>query len=102
MRHFDTGAQRDDGDSKPDLVETTSYTALRRFAVYMTAKAKKYGAGNWRKGIPIESYEKSLQRHLSAYFINKYENGSLEPEEDHLSAAMFNLMGIIHEEEQDD
>lgn len=96
---FSTGAVRDSGE-KEDYVETISYLALQRFAAYMTSKQATYGKGNWRKGIPIESYEKSLMRHLQKYFANKYDGASLEPQEDHLSAALFNLQGLLHEEEK--
>jgi hypothetical protein len=96
---FKTGAIRII-EGKEDYVETISYLALKRYAEYMTNKAKVYGRGNWRKGIPIESYEQSLMRHVQKYFANKYDNANLEPEEDHLSAILFNLQGLIHEEEK--
>jgi len=66
----------------------------------MTEKKSKYGSGNFKKGIPIESYEKSLVRHLHKYMVNKYEGGDLELDQDHLSAMVFNIFGIIHEEER--
>jgi len=31
--------------------------------------------------------------------VNKYERGDLEKAEDHLSAVVFNVFGIMHEEE---
>jgi hypothetical protein len=65
----------------------------------MTGKKKKYGAGNFKKGIPQESYEQSLVRHLQKYLANKYEGGDIEKEEDHLSAMLFNVFGIINEQE---
>lgn len=96
---FPTGAKRD-SEGKEDFIETMSFLAERRYAQYMTSKAKTYGPGNWRKGIPIESYERSLRRHINKYLANKYDNANIEPDEDHLSAALFNLLGIIHEEER--
>lgn len=98
MRKFTTGAIRDDDTSKEDYIETISWTAMKHYAKYMTGKKKKYGAGNFKKGIPIESYEQSLVRHLQKYLANKYENGTDEKDEDHLSAMLFNIFGIIHEE----
>jgi hypothetical protein len=98
VREFETGAIRDSDDSKEDYIETISWTAFKRYAEYMTGKKKKYGAGNFKKGIPIDSYEQSLARHLQKYLSNKYENGNNEKEEDHLSAMVFNLFGIMHEE----
>lgn len=98
LTKFESGAVRDTEGGKEDYVETLSYGVLKRYAEYMTSKQKLYGKGNWKKGIPIESYEKSLMRHIQKYFANKYENANLEPEVDHLAAAMFNLQGIMFEE----
>lgn len=66
----------------------------------MTGKKSRYGAGNFKKGIPIESYEQSLVRHMQKYFENKYEQGTVETKEDHLAAMFFNICGIMHEEER--
>jgi len=98
---FDTGAIRDSQEGKTDFLETISFTANNRYAKYMTEKKKKYGEGNFKKGIPVESYEKSLLRHIDKYFRNKYENGEDEINEDHLAAMRFNIDGIMHEEEQE-
>ncbi len=96
-RKFSTGAVRDTDDGKENFVECLSMRALRRYALYMKTVEKKYPPGNWRKGIPILEYEKSLMRHLHKYFMNRYEGGTLEPEIDHLAAAFFNLQGLMHE-----
>lgn len=95
---YKTGAIRDDRTGKPNYL-CVSFTARHRYVIYMTAMAEKYGEGNWRKGIPTNSYEESLLRHISQYFRNKYEGANDEPEKDHLSAAIFNLEGIMHNEE---
>lgn len=100
MTSFSTGAVRDSQTGKEDYVESISWTALKRYAQYMTGKKSVYGAGNYKKGIPIESYEQSLARHLQKYFANKYEDGKCEVEEKHLEAMLFNIFGIIHEEER--
>lgn len=100
ITQFATGAIRDTQEGKLDFVETVSYTALNRFVVYMTGKKARYGSGNFKKGIPIESYEKSLMRHIDKYFRNKHENGQDELDQDHLAAIVFNIFGIMHEEEQ--
>lgn len=95
---FDTGAIRDSQEGKEDYIETISWSAFKRFAQYMTGKKAKYGAGNFKKGIPIENYEQSMLRHVQKYLENKYEGGTVEKEEDHLSAILFNVFGIMHEE----
>jgi len=98
MRTFKTGAVRDDDNGKESYVETISWTALKRYAQYMTSKKAKYGQGNFKKGIPIESYEESMVRHMQKYIANKYEGGNCEKDEDHLAAIVFNALGIMHEE----
>lgn len=100
VRHFDSGAIRDLDDEKEDYVECLSWSAMRRFGLYMKSKEKQYGPGNWKKGIPIKEYEKSLFRHVQKYFANKYEGANIEPETDHLAGIFFNLQGLIHEEEK--
>lgn len=94
-----TGAIRDSQEGKEDYTETISWTAFKRYAIYMTGKKSKYGSGNFHKGIPIESYEQSMLRHVQKYMANKYEHGDVETDQDHLSAILFNAFGIIHEEE---
>jgi hypothetical protein len=98
IRNFKTGAVRDTDDGKENYVECFSFTAWRRYALYMKTQEKKYPPDNWRKGIPIKEYEKSLMRHLQKHFANKYEGAELEPDIDHLAAAFFNLQGLMHEE----
>lgn len=97
---FNTGAIRDDQTGKTDFTETISWIAFGRFADYMTSKKSRYGRGNFKKGIPIESYEQSLLRHIHKYMANK-EGANLEPNEDHLAAAVFNIFGIMHEQWRD-
>lgn len=99
-REFSTGAVRDVDNDKEDYIESFSWSVMRRFAFYMKGFERKYGRGNWKKGIPIEEYEKSLMRHMQKYLANKYDSAGLEPEVDHLAAAMFNLQGMMLEEEK--
>lgn len=100
MRKFASGAVRDDEDitQKEDYIETISWKAFKRYAKYMTGKKAKYGEGNFKKGIDIESYERSMMRHIQKYLENKYEGGDVEVDEDHLAAIVFNVFGIMHEE----
>jgi hypothetical protein len=102
VRTFKTGAIRDTEDGKLDFIETISWTAFARYAKYMTGKKQKYGSGNFKKGIDIDAYERSLLRHIHKYLVNKYEGGDEEKGEDHLSAIIFNTFGIMHEEERNE
>lgn len=102
MKHrtFKSGAIRDTEDNKEDYSETISWTAFKRYANYMTEKKAKYGSGNFKKGMDIDAYERSLLRHVQKYMENKYEGGLIETDQDHLSAMVFNIFGIMHEEER--
>lgn len=88
---FSSGAVRDTADdkSRPDLI---SPFFLHRLGFHLARGAKKYSEWNWAKGIPSSRCAASLHRHLNAW-----ERG--ETDEDHLAAAAFNLMAIIHNEE---
>lgn len=101
LTHFPSGAIRDSQEGKPDFIESISWTAMNRFAKYMTSKKSRYGTGNFKKGIETWSYEQSALRHIDKYIRNKYENGDDEIDQDHLSAIVFNILGIMHNEEQD-
>lgn len=98
MREFATGAHRDSG-GKFEFIEYMSSLAMARYAEHMRKMAVKYGAGNWLKGIPYEEYMNSLRRHLWIVDVQAQTGVQLEPESDHLAAAMFNLMGALHEQE---
>jgi hypothetical protein len=97
---FKTGAIRDSQEGKESYIETISWRAFRRYAQYMTSKKAKYGPGNFKKGIPSESYEDSMVRHVVKYLENKHECGTRETSEDHLSAIIFNVFGLMHEENE--
>jgi len=88
---FNTGAVRDTVEGKPAL-ELISPFAERRLGIWLEKGAKKYNLRNWEKGIPIERCLGSLQRH-----VNSYRAG--DKDEDHMAAAMCNVMFILHYEE---
>lgn len=89
---FETGARRDSQEDKPRL-SLVSPWALVRIAWVYTRGAKKYGEHNWQKGMPYSRYLDSAERHLIAW-----KQG--EKTEDHLAMACWNLMAIMHHEEQ--
>jgi len=101
-RSFETGAVRDTDEGKESYIDSVSFLALKRYALFQKNACEKrgYSKDNWRKGIPIKVYEESLMRHLQKYLSNKYEGTNIEPDVDHLGAAFFNLQGIMHEEEK--
>lgn len=87
---FDTGAVRDmaKGKGRMDLLP---WIALIRVSKHYEAGAEKYGEHNWEQGLPSSSYLSSAFRHLA-----KYADGWKD--EDHLSAAVFNILGLIYNE----
>ena len=65
---------------------------LSRIARWYELGAMKYADRNWEKGIPFSRYFDSAMRHM-----NKYMMGMTD--EDHLAAACWNLLAIMHHEE---
>jgi len=96
---FATGAQRDTQEGKPNFYECLSPFAQWRYGLYMAKASAKYGADNWTKGIPIESYIKSLERHLLKLKAQLKYGIEMEPGVDHAAAIMFNIQGLMHEQE---
>lgn len=91
-REFDTGAVRDAAPNRGrcDLLPAC---ALLRLSRHYEAGAAKYEARNWEKGIPISVMMDSGLRHLL-----KYMDG--QTDEDHLCAAVWNLLGAMWMEEK--
>lgn len=92
-RKFKTGAKRDSNDDKPFVHNLQGYTRLR-FGYHTNMGAKKYGDGNFLKGIPSSVALESLDRHLA-----KYLNG--DRSEDHLSAIIFNTQLVMLNEKKE-
>lgn len=90
-REFATGSVRDvrTGKGRYDLI---SVLAMRRLAKHTENGAVKYGDRNWEKGQPIMTYIDSGKRHIDNHIEGRRD-------EDHLSAAFWNLMAAIHTEE---
>jgi len=90
-RKFGTGAVRDMslGKGRYDLI---SPLAIKRLAKHYQNGAVKYGDRNWEKGIPLNSYVDSALRHMYNYLEGMRD-------EDHLSAALWNISALIHMEE---
>lgn len=88
---FKTGSQRDDrvGKGRYDLIATRG---LRRLAKHYEAGSVKYNANNWKLGQPLSTYLDSALRHAFGYIEGKKD-------EDHLTAACWNLLAAIETEE---
>ncbi len=67
--------------------------ALMRIALWYELGAKKYEDRNWEKGMKYSRYLDSALRHIFKHLAGLRD-------EDHLVAATWNLLGIIHTEEQ--
>jgi len=89
---FDTGSKRDtrDGKGRYDLLPTR---AIARLARHFEGGANKYGVRNWEKGQPLGRYMDSALRHAF-----KHLEG--QKDEDHLIAAVWNLLCLADSEER--
>jgi len=100
IRTFSTGATRDSDADKLDYEGFLSPLVLERYAEYMHTHRKQSdgtlrSSDNWKKGIPIDQYMKSLFRH----FMSVWKGHSVEEiKEEDLCAMLFNVMGILHEQ----
>lgn len=65
---------------------------IKRLAMWYEAGAKKYAARNWEKGMPFSRYIDSAKRHIDKFVMGMED-------EDHLAAAVWNILAIIHHEE---
>lgn len=90
-REFGTGAVRDMAEGKGDMF-SLPHAALLRLSRHYEMGAKKYGRNNYQKGIPISAFMDSALRHICKYL-------SGWDDEDHLSAAGFNILGALQMEE---
>lgn len=89
---FPSGAVRDIGTGKGRF-DLLPMCVLMRLAKHFENGAVKYGERNWEKGIPSHSFLDSAFRHMV-----KYADGW--EDEDHLVAAIWNLMCLAWNEEK--
>ena len=91
----DSGARMSYGDEKAtgkgrfDLITPFGLT---RLAKWYELGSKKYSDRNWEKGMPFSRYVDSAFRHLIKFMMGMED-------EDHLAAAVWNLLCIIHHQE---
>lgn len=65
---------------------------IRRLALWYEAGSRKYADRNWEKGMPFSRYIDSAKRHIDKFVMGMED-------EDHLAAAAWNILAIIHHQE---
>src|SRR5208282_2987196 len=103
-REFSTGANRDTENGKLDYEGFISPIVLKRYAEYMNENrnlpdGSTRESDNWQKGIPIDAYMKSLERHqMDLWLIHRgYSEEAREDIEHALCGVIFNAMGYLFE-----
>jgi hypothetical protein len=84
---FITGSRRDTRENKGRFDQVPTLP-LRRLAQHYERGNAKYGERNWQKGQFLMRYIDSALRHINALIAG-------EPEEDHATAAIWNLFSYI-------
>ena len=109
VRQFDTGANRDVEDGKFDYAGFFDPAVLHAFSAYMHAcrelpDGSLRSGGNWKNGIPLDSYVSSLLRHVmdlwmlhEGHTVTRPENGAEVTLGDALGGIMFNTQGYWSE-----
>jgi hypothetical protein len=104
IRIFATGATRDIEDGKHDPEGFLSPLTILRYCEYMTKhRPQKDGSirdsDNWQKGFPLDSYMKSMWRHMLDAWLHHRGFGekSRESLQVALCAIIFNAGGMLHE-----
>lgn len=106
MRHFETGATRNDDADRIDLEGFLSPLVIKRFGEYMhqnrmQSDGKMRASDNWQKGIPHDQYIKSALRHFLEWWTwhrNWLPSKRSLLVEEALCGLMFNVMGYLHEQ----
>ena len=109
LRTFETGATRDLDVSKIDYEACLSPLVLECFGEYMLscsvqADGSRRPGDNWKKGIPLNSYIKSMLRHVwdvwklhSGYPVIDRKTRKPVTIEQACCAVLFNIQGYLHE-----
>src|ERR1700687_5078351 len=82
-----TGSVRDsrEGKGRYDLIPPGP---LRRLAIVYELGSRRYGDGNWQKGMPLRRYLDSAFRHLMCLYAG-------EPIEDNAAQCCWNLFAYM-------
>lgn len=106
IRTFATGATRTSEEGKNDYEGFLSPLVIERFGDYMTKHRKQADGAlrpsdNWQKGIPLDSYAKSMWRHFLEFWKAHRGYEVREDIEDSLCALLFNVSGYLHERKKE-
>lgn len=93
---IEKASKHDEGKAPIHLVDKEIIIELAKILEH---GAEKYGAHNWRKGLPLSRYYSAAQRHLMAW--NDGETNDADSGLNHLSHAACNLMFMIHFSKQE-
>lgn len=105
MRKFESGATRNENESKLSLIKALCPLVIKRYIEYI-GKHRRQADGNlrdwdnWKQGIPIDVYMDSDGRHFLDAWLHHDgwpEEAVCEDIEDVLCAEMFNTMGHLRE-----
>lgn len=98
METFSTGAKRVKLGDQVKFDQLSPH-ALREIAETQAEGDKKYGVGNWRKGLPVGDILNHVYNHLNLYQMD-LEKGKVGQEmgtdENHLAHAAWGLMVLMH------
>ena len=109
IRTFATGATRNLDAAKLDYEGFLSPTAVHAFAEYMHGKRLQAdgtmrSGDNWQAGIPLDSYMKSMFRHMMDVWMlhrgitpTQPETGEPVDFKEALCGLLFNVQGYLHE-----
>lgn len=104
VRTFETGATRDNDDTKHDPEGFNNPLVELRFCEYMTKHRVQpdgnlRASDNWQKGIPLDAYMKSMWRHMLDVWLHHrgLSHKAKEPLEEALCAMRFNIDGYLLE-----
>ena len=98
MRTFSTGATRNNDSDSLDYEGFLSPVVLERYAEYMHKNRKQSDGSmrdsdNWQKGMPLDSFMKSMWRHFMDVWKSHRGLPSLVTKQEALCALLFNVMG---------
>jgi hypothetical protein len=105
VRVFETGATRDQDETKDDPEGFISPLVIDRFNQYMTkhrhqSDGRLRDSDNWQKGMPLNAYMKSGWRHFHTWWLHHRGYGyqlRSESLEEALCGILFNAQGYLHE-----